>query len=147
MNVANGDIDSAYLYAFGIKDIDEKVLEESSLLEKYYVECLMIAATDVLRDWIRSYIERKHSVRHKKYVTDSFGPGFYGMEMEMTETLLALMNAEKAGVSYENGSMQPAMSVAGIYLVSKEDVFPVCRDCEDCIGQKSGCEFCKNYTR
>ena len=65
----------------------------------------------------------------------------------MTETLLTLMNAEKAGVSYENGSMQPAMSVAGIYLVSKEDVLPVCRDCEDCIGQKSGCEFCKNYTR
>lgn len=48
MNVAYGDIDSAYLYAFGIKDIDEKVLEESSLLEKYYVECLMIAATDVI---------------------------------------------------------------------------------------------------
>ena len=65
MNVANGDIDSAYLYAFGIKDIDEKCWKKVHFLKKYYVECLMIAATDVLRDWIRSYIERKHSVRHK----------------------------------------------------------------------------------
>lgn len=101
----------------------------------------------MIRDWLQGYLGRKHSVMEERYCSPAFGPGFYGMEMEMTETLLALMNAEKAGVSYENGSMQPAMSVAGIYLVSKEDVLPVCRDCEDCIGQKSGCEFCKNYTR
>ena len=66
------------------------------------------------------------------------------MELETAEILLSLMNAEKAGVLYENGAMHPAMSVAGIYLVSKEDVLPVCRDCEHCIGQKSGCGFCGN---
>ena len=143
--IDRSQVEGGYLYTFHAPD--RKVAEDDALLKQYYFEIFQIACLDVIRDWLQGYLGRKHSVMEERYCSPAFGPGFYGMEMEMTETLLALMNAEKAGVSYENGSMQPAMSVAGIYLVSKEDVLPVCRDCEDCIGQKSGCEFCGNYTR
>ena len=143
--IDRSQVEGGYLYTFHAPD--RKVAEDDALLKQYYFEIFQIACLDVIRDWLQGYLGRKHSVMEERYCSPAFGPGFYGMEMEMTETLLALMNAEKAGVSYENGSMQPAMSVAGIYLVSKEDVLPVCRDCEDCIGQKSGCEFCKIYTR
>lgn len=144
MNVADGGIDSAYIYAFGIKDIAEKVLEESSLLEKYYVECLMIAATDVLRDWIRNYIERKHSIRHKKYVTDSFGPGFYGMDISAVPKLVKITGAEKVGVSVDkSGNMHPAKSCVGIYLVTKKEYGERIKDCAFCVGNKGGCAVCR----
>ena len=72
----------------------------------------MIAATDVLRDWLRKYIERKHSVRHKKYVSDSFGPGFYGMDVDAVPKLVKLTDGEKVGVSTdENGNMHPVKAV------------------------------------
>ena len=113
-------------------------------VEKYYVECLMIAATDVLRDWIRSYIERKHSVRHKKYVTDSFGPGFYGMDISAVPKLVKITGAEKVGVSVDkSGNMQPAKSCFGIYLVTKKEYGERIKDCAFCVGNKGGCAVCR----
>ena len=142
--IDRSQVEGGYLYTFHA--LDRKVAEDDALLKQYYFEIFQISCLDVIRDWLQGYLGRKYRVMEERYCSPAFGPGFYGMEMEMTETLLALMNAEKAGVSYENGLMQPAMSVAGIYLVSKGDVLPVCRDCEGCIGQKNGYEFCKNYT-
>ena len=69
---------------------------------------------------------------------------FYGMELEATEKILSLMNPEKAGVSWQEGSMHPLMSLAGMYLISKKDVLPSCRDCASCIGGKEGCQYCSN---
>lgn len=144
MNVKDGDIDCIYLYTFGIKEIDESKLKESSLLEKYYVECLMIAATDVLRDWLRKYIERKHSVRHKKYVSDSFGPGFYGMDVDAVPKLVKLTDGEKVGVSAdENGNMHPVKSCIGIFIVTKKECVERIKDCAFCIGNKGGCAVCR----
>ena len=144
MNVADGDIEGIYLYTFGIKEIDEKELKDSSLLEKYYVECLMVAATDVLREWLRKYIERKHSVRHKKYVTDSFGPGFYGMDISAVPKLVKIAGGEKVGVSVdENGNMHPVKSCIGLYLVTKKEYAARIKDCAFCIGSKGSCAFCR----
>lgn len=144
MNVKTGDIDAAYLYTFGIKEIDEEELKDSSLLEKYYTECLMIAATDILRDWIRKYIERKHSIRHKKYVTDSFGPGFYGMDITSVPKLVKIIKGDKAGVSVDDkGNMYPAKSCIGIYLVTKKEYGERIRDCAFCVGNKGGCAVCR----
>lgn len=140
--IDRSQVETGYLYTFHAPEW--KVAETDALLKQYYFEIFQIACLDVIRDWLQEGIGRKHSALEEKYCSPAFGPGFYGMELEEAETLLSLMNAEKAGVSYENGAMHPAMSVAGIYLVSKEDVLPVCRDCEHCIGQKGGCEFCGN---
>ena len=143
--IDRSQVETGYFYTFHAPEW--KVEEDDALLKQYYFEIFRIACLDVIRDWLQGGLTRKHSVLEERYCSPAFGPGFYGMELEAAETLLSLMNADKAGVSYENGAMHPAMSVVGIYLVSKEDVLPVCRDCEHCIGQKGGCAFCGNYTR
>ena len=144
MNIDAGDVESAYLYTFGIREIDENKLSGCSLLEKYYVESLMIAATDVLREWLRKYIERKHSVRQKRYVTDSFGPGFYGMDISAVPKLVSLIGGEKVGVTVdESGNMHQVKSCIGIYLVTKKEYGGRIKDCTFCIGNNAGCAFCR----
>lgn len=36
------------------------------------------------------------------------------------------------------------MSLAGIYLISEEPLIQNWNDCENCIGQSVGCEYCIN---
>lgn len=135
-------IQQGYFYTFHAPEFPVKKTDD--LLQQYYFEVYQIACLDVVREWIREYLARKHSVRETRYASPSFGPGFYGMELEATEKILSLMNPEKAGVSWQEGSMHPLMSLAGMYLISKKDVLPSCRDCASCIGRKEGCQYCSN---
>lgn len=144
MNIDDGDVECVYLYTFGIKELEENEFKDSSLLERYYVESLLIAATDVLREWIKNYIEKKHSIRYKKYVTDSFGPGFYGMDISAVPKLVKIIKGEKAGVTVdESGNMHPVKSCIGIYLVTKKEYGRRIKDCAFCVGNKGGCAFCR----
>lgn len=134
-------VTQGYLYAFHAPELS--IEEADSLLEQYYMQVFQIACMDVLRDWLQKYLEQKHSVRTKQFCSPSFGPGYYGMELDAVKKLLELMNAERAGIIWRDGHMQPMMSLTGIYLISEQDILPVCRDCISCKGNRSGCEFCR----
>lgn len=143
--IDRSQVEKGYFYTFHAPDW--KIKEEDPLLMQYYFEIFQIASLDVIRDWLQGYLARKYSVQTKRYCSPAFGPGFYGMELDTTRTLLSLMESQKAGVYWNQGKMEPAMSVAGLFLVSREDVLTVCQDCEHCIGQKEGCEFCVNHRK
>ena len=133
-------VEKGYLYAFHAPDVD---LESAgSVLEQYYMETFQVACMDVIRGWIQGYLERKNSVYEKKYCSQSFGPGYYGMGMDAVPELLGLMDASQVSVSWNGERMSPKMSLVGTYLIAGEDVFAVDSDCIDCIGQRGGCEFC-----
>ena len=133
-------VEKGYLYAFHAPYVD---LESAgSVLEQYYMEAFQVACMDVIRGWLKGYLERKNSVYEKKYCSPSFGPGYYGMGMDAVPELLGLMDASQVGVSWNGECMSPKMSLVGTYLIADEDVFAVGSDCKSCIGQKGGCEFC-----
>jgi len=134
-------VTQGYLYAFHAPVL--AIEEADSLLEQYYRETFQIACMDVLRDWVQKYLERRHSVKTRQFCSPSFGPGYYGMELEAAEQILGLMNAGRAGITWQDGHMQPMMSLVGIYLISRQDTLPVCKDCVSCRGSRSGCEFCR----
>lgn len=138
-------ITEGYLYAFHAPDFP--VEEVSSLLSQYYLETFQIACMDVVREWVRDYLARKHSVTSPHYCSDSFGPGYYGMELSAVEKLTDVMDPADAGISCEDGMLQPMMSLVGLYLISTEDILSDCGDCAGCIGQKEGCRFCANYVK
>lgn len=140
--IDRSQVENGYLYAFCAPEYE--VEKSKTLLTKYYWEIFQIACLDVVREWLRKYLQRKHSVHKERFCSPSFGPGFYGMELSATEKLLNLMDTEKIGISWEMGKMKPLMSVAGVYLVSRKDILTDCRDCESCLGQKNGCAFCVN---
>lgn len=120
--------------------------ETDSILEQYYIEVWQNSLLDSMRDFLHDYIERKESVRRKSYVTDSFGPGFYGMEISAVNTLAKIMKGNKAGVKLnDSGNLSPAKSLIGIYLVMNEDIEWQIRDCISCVGNGQGCKFCYGY--
>ena len=122
--------------------------KQTSLLSQYYIENWQNAFLDAGRDWVRGYIERKESVRRPHYVTDSFGPGFYGMTMESLSDVVALSNARAVGVSIsQEGHMLPAKSVVAIYLVLQKPLDFSIEDCNSCIGDKAGCQNCGRAVR
>lgn len=135
-------VETGYLYAFHAPEYE--VEESKALLTQYYWEIFQIACLDVVREWLREYLQRKHSMYEKRFCSPAFGAGFYGMELSASEKMLQLMDAEKIGVSWDGGKMKPQMSVAGVYLISRKDILSDCRDCANCIGQQTGCAFCCN---
>ena len=135
-------ITQGYLYAFHAPEI--RIEEMDSLLGTYYLETFQIACMDIVRKWIRKYLERKHSVESVHYCSPSFGPGYYGMPLEAAGILCSLMDTEQVGISWHKERMEPMMSLAGIYLISEEPLIQNWNDCENCIGQPVGCEYCIN---
>ena len=128
-----------YLYCFHAPDIP--MGEKTSLLMQYYIELFQIACMDVTKEYVQEYLEKKHSTDNA-FCSPSFGPGYYGMNIDAVKPLLDLMNSQKAGVSWKQDNMQPSMSIAGIYLVSVENLQTICKDCESCLGMESGCSYC-----
>lgn len=108
------------MYAFHAPEYE--VEESKALLTQYYWEIFQIACLDVVREWLREYLQRKHSMYEKRFCSPAFGAGFYGMELSASEKMLQLMDAEKIGVSWDGGKMKPQMSVAGVYLISRKDI-------------------------
>lgn len=122
--------------------------KQLSLLSQYYIENWQNALLDAGRDWARAYIQRKESVRRAHYVTDSFGPGFYGMPVECLSDLVTLSNAGAVGVTVsQEGHMLPAKSIVAIYLVLQKPLDFVIEDCSSCIGNDAGCQSCGRAER
>lgn len=151
LKLGQDDILSGYLYLFHAPKIVKewkKECEELPLLEQYYIENWKIAILDAGRDWIRDYLYQKNNTNPiwpSYYVTESFGPGFYGMGMEELPAFFKVLDGKAVGVNLnKNGNMEPLKSCIGIYLVTKKDIsLFMGRDCVNCMGNKLGCIACK----
>lgn len=77
------------------------------------------------------------------YLSGSFGPGFYGMELVESINIERILNGSDIGVKVlESGIMLPMKTCSGLYLVVDDpDQLPAF-ECEACIGNPGGCEFC-----
>lgn len=140
------DILGVYLYAICLSDRNRK---KEDMLEEFYLDTWMTAFLDAGRDWLKVYLEKQVRRRVPKgknvFLTDSFGPGFYGMGIDVVEDFFCLLESKKIGLKLQHGVMYPMKSNVGMYLaLSKETALPKL-DCKNCLSNKTTCEFCKNY--
>ena len=140
--IDRSQVENGYIYAFHAPDIN--VDEGESLLAKYYLEVFQIACMDVCRQQIQDYLERKHSVLQKQYCSPSFGPGYYGMDIDAVPKLISFLEADTVGVKWQEDKLYPIMSLVGVYLISKGELLAECKDCAGCLGQAGGCQYCMN---
>lgn len=127
---------------------DKTEYGKGELLTQYYEESWQNALLDAGRSWISNYLTRKESVRMPAYVTDSFGPGFYGMPITDLPQLAELIDMERVGVHVtENGTLSPQKSLVCLYLVLNQPLPFFMKDCAGCIGSKGGCVNCGAYHR
>jgi hypothetical protein len=97
------------------------------------------SALEVLcRDCLESQLEAD------LYLSESFGPGYFGMPLEEGKTLFSLLGDETAGVSQKaSGLLLPEKSCMGLLLVYNRPGIKVSAACEKCLGSRGGCQFCE----
>lgn len=146
LNLSEEDVVSGYFYTFHAPEIFSDAYENLSLLEQCYLENWLISSIDAGRDWTRDYLFRKHNVRQSHYVTDSFGPGYYGMPIESLKQIFQVFDTTPAGITLlENGNMSPLKSSIGMYMVLTKDISHLMgHDCTNCAGSKLGCNACRS---
>jgi hypothetical protein len=133
-------------------------------LEEFYLDAWKLALLYAGQDWLRNKILEETRMdagdfdsdksrmdagdfdfqKSRIYVSDSIGPGYHGLGVESVATFFQLLPCESIGMELVHGSLWPAKSAVGFYLVSKEDLSIPKKDCKNCLAEGKSCEFCKN---
>lgn len=92
--------------------------------------------------------ELKAQIKNGEYLSDPFGPGYYGMPSSDTRKFAEILDMGSLGVEVrESGIMVPLKSMAAIYLVTdNENVLPPMA-CSECFGRVDGCRYCRNLSK
>jgi len=132
------------IYAY-ILSAGEFSFESGTMAEAFYADCWGTAYLDAGRDVLRQYIKNLYHTSDV-FVSDSFGPGYYGMQVSNLPNFFKILDASKIGVTlYGEQLMVPLKTCAGFYMVSKKEM-NLGRDCANCIGNQRGCQFCRSYS-
>lgn len=79
------------------------------------------------------------------YLSDPFGPGYYGMPHSDIKKLAKIIPMDLIGVQLrESGIMVPLKTIAAIYLVTDDPQVLPPLACSECFGRLEGCRMCSN---
>ncbi len=156
--------DSLYTYSYNFSCIGFKQIVESSmigagfylmvsdeceptgqLLDDYYNHMWQTAYMDAARAYIKSslesfWIEQSNEVRPIK-ITNSYGPGFYGMGTGEIQKFYTFLGGSDIGVSINGHMLNPAKSCTGVFLVIEAGMYQHALPCETC-AMDGQCELC-----
>lgn len=128
-------------------------LEDKPILEQVYADLWGNAYLDAGRDLLNASLldlVRKEA-RFMKIaqgkslkLSDSFGPGFYGMNVAQMQEFFQIQNGNEIDVELKNSSiMVPIKSCAGFYFLVNESYKEMKQKCADCLGNVTSCKLCK----
>lgn len=123
--------------------------DDDNILKQLYSDIWGTAYTDAGRDMLEDYLKddakKQFTGEYEKniFLTNSFGPGFYGMETSQIKDFFEVLRADKIGVEVRGtGVMVPLKTCTGFYMmVNDKDCIPS-PNCQECIGNHKSCEFC-----
>ena len=124
----------AYVYAVSVGDFS---CPESPVMEQLYADIWGSAFADAAR------LSMKEEMARHAALSDSFGPGFYGMDISETRKIDALIGLRKAGIELrENNVMIPLKSCVGILFSVSDGYVPIKEECKACRGNRTSCTLC-----
>ena len=128
-------VEGVIVYAVTAGDYD---MPEGTVMEQLYADIWGTAYTDAARNLLTD------ELRAEYMLSDSFGPGFYGMDLEEMKKLPGLVDFAAAGISVnESGTLYPEKSCAGILFAVNKKYRPVDGACMFCAGNESSCALCR----
>jgi hypothetical protein len=133
-----------YLLTIGETDIEAEDYIMTEIYHDIWGTSYVESALEVLcRDCLESQLEAD------LYLSESLGPGYYGMAMDEGKKLFALLGDETAGITQKaSGLLLPEKSCMGLLLVYDRPGIKLPLACENCLGVHGGCQFCeKSRTR
>lgn len=133
-------VTGGYFYLFHAPEAKSEV---QSQMERFYIESWQIALMDAGRLWLERYLRRQQP--ENCHLSESFGPGFFGMEIEMISVMVNILQGELVGVRLmPDGMMKPAKSLAGMFLTGSQEFQMPSGDCQFCQGT-GRCLMCRHY--
>ena len=139
---AFGQIDAdsirgAYVYAASAGDFG---YSEEQMMDQLYADIWGSAFTDALRILMKEHFEKEHQL------SDSFGPGFYGMDVGEMEKVGRILDFASIGIELRNSCiMVPLKACAGLLFAVEDTYTPLKRECMDCRGTHASCRLCQVY--
>lgn len=128
-------VEEVYLYAVCAGDF---ALPDENIMNQLYADIWGTAFADAVRVLIKKELETLGTL------SDSFGPGFYGMDITHMQAMDAILDFESLGIQLRNSRiMVPLKSCAGIYFRVNESYIPINAACSDCLGTHSSCQLCQ----
>ena len=135
------NVKGAYFY---LLTAGEAQTVSDQLMDQLYGDIWGTALVDSGRRLLREHLLTLEKLKGEDSILSaSFGPGYYGMELDQTAELFRIIEGSTVGVGLSPGGMMlPQKSVIGLYLsVRNEKELPL-PSCENCIGGHAGCAFC-----
>ncbi|MDR2295683.1 MAG: hypothetical protein LBD95_02700 [Clostridiales Family XIII bacterium] len=81
-------------------------------------------------------------------LSDSFGPGYYGMRIEEMRKLARVLDFGRIGAAVRaDGSIRPPKSCAGLFFAVRDAARMPQDACRGCAGDAAGCAFCAHRRR
>ena len=123
--------------------------DDDNILKQLYSDIWGTAYTDagrdLLEDYLKDYAEKRFRGGSRRYIflTNSFGPGFYGMETSQIKDFFEVLHGDKIGVEVKGtGVMVPLKTCTGFYMIVNDKASIPSPDCQECISSHKSCEFC-----
>lgn len=142
--ISQEDIRRVYVYFLTIGEVmtgSERSVDQ--LFADTWGTALVDSARDTLRHMILREVEKEEL--DGLQLSESFGPGCFGMELFELRNFLRVADGGKIGVTLSgSGGMQPAKSCGGLFFLAGKDVRLPRMECRYCIGNSQGCYYCRN---
>lgn len=127
-------IEGVYFYAVSAGDYFP---EDKTIMQQLYADIWGTAFTDAAREML---IDR---LKHEHAVSDSFGPGFYGMDVSEMKKMPDMVDFDRLGMEVKESSViLPLKSCAGILFKVNEKYIRLNSACELCYGNRKTCTLC-----
>lgn len=134
-------VTGAYVYVITAGDY---ALPDENIMDQLYADIWGTSFTDAARILMKTKLIEADDSLMKVGISDSFGPGFYGMDIDEIELISNLIPFEKLGVQLKNNCiMIPLKSCAGIYFTVNEKYQAINQWCQDCKGTYTSCKLCQ----
>jgi len=128
-------VKGVYVYALTAGEYD---IKDESIINRVYTDIWGTAFTEAARTLL--YRELSKNDR----LSDSFGPGFYGMNTGEMGKIDKLLGFKDIGIEYRNNRiMVPVKSCTGMVFSVTEEYKNLKSACRDCMGTESSCKLCK----
>lgn len=128
-------VEGVYIYALSVGDFG---LPEDPIMDQLYADLWGTAFTDAARLLLKAELEKEVKL------SDSFGPGLYGMDITEMEKLAQLISFEDLNIELRNSSViLPLKSCAGLYFKVNEHYTKISQECQNCRGTRTSCKLCQ----
>lgn len=132
-----------YMYGITLSDI---TLEWEDFLETFYADAWGVAYIDAGRRLLETHLFKQCKeawIGESIYFSDSFGPGFYGMDVTENKKIFQVLDGSKIGVVLNESCMMiPEKSCSGIYFATTVPLGKSEKACVQCRESVHGCQFC-----